>query len=156
MNPYNNRTDTVTISSREYNDLLEDKRRYLELYVSTLQPTPKPTPFLHRLRAANIQRAELWNNGNNDKTVTELLFRSNELCGEVGEAANFIKKLARTMLNMKGGADFDTAKIAIAKELADVIICSDRVAEFLDIDLERAVVQKFNETSDKHKFPVKL
>lgn len=112
--------------------------------------------FLKHLRAANIQRAELWNSGNNDKTVTELLFRSNELCGEVGEAANFVKKLARTMLDMKGGADYDIAKNAIAKELADVIICTDRVAEFLDIDLEQAVIQKFNETSDKHNFPVKL
>lgn len=146
MNPIaNNRSSTINVPREEYYSLLKE-----------LDELEKSTKFLQKLRAANTQRAELWNSGNNDKTVTELLFRSNELCGEVGEAANFVKKLARTMLNMKGGADYDIAKIAIAKELADVIICTDRVAEFLNIDLEQAVIEKFNETSDKHKFPVKL
>lgn len=40
----------------------------------------------------------------------------------------------------------------IAKELADIIICVDRVAECFDIDLYEATVDKFNETSKKHGF----
>ena len=146
MNPIaNNRSSTVTISRGEYNALLKAQESSLKL-----------DKFLKYLRARNVERAKLWRDGNDERTVTELLFRSNELCGEAGEAANFVKKLARTMLHMKGGLEYNEALLSISKELADVVICVDRVAEFFDINLEEAIVQKFNETSDKHNLPTKL
>ena len=111
--------------------------------------------FLKTLRAASTKRAKQWNQGRVEP-ILELLFRSNELCGEAGEAANFIKKYSRNALGMRGGIDRPTARAAIAKELADVIICTDRVAEYFSIDLAKAVKEKFNETSDKHGFTVKL
>lgn len=107
------------------------------------------------LRSANSARGKLWNTGDYG-FIVELLFRSNEMAGEVGEAANKIKKLIRTELNMKGGQNANVLHDEIAKELGDIIICVDRVAEILNIDLGQATTDKFNETSDKHNFPVKL
>ena len=107
------------------------------------------------LRSANSARGKLWNTGKYDFLV-ELLFRSNEMAGEVGEAANKVKKLARTMLNMKGGQNIDTLRAEIAEELGDIVICVDRVAEIINVDLGQATADKFNKTSAKHGFPVKL
>ncbi|MEM0967254.1 MAG: nucleotide pyrophosphohydrolase [Verrucomicrobiota bacterium] len=79
-----------------------------------------------------------------------LLFRTTELAGETGEVCNEAKKLRRFMNGMTGGKDPETARAALAEELADVIICADRVAEALDIDLSEAVRSKFNATSEKY------
>ena len=62
------------------------------------------------------------------------------LAGEVGEAANLIKKRRR-------GEDIPTE--LIAKELADVQAYLVLLAECLLIDLEEATIAKFNEVSDR-------
>lgn len=114
--------------------------------------------FFHRLRAANIRRGIEWHG----KILTpiermeDLLFRSNELAGETGEACNAVKKLVRHRQNMPGGVPLQESKQHIADELADIIICADRVADSLEIDLEEATIRKFNLTSDKHGFETKL
>lgn len=94
------------------------------------------------LRAANLARQAEWDvNGQ----IT-LSYRGNELAGEVGEACNIIKKLERERLGIKGSR----ANLAdLAEELADVIICADLIAMQLGIDLDRAVAEKFNKTSEK-------
>ena len=70
------------------------------------------------------------------------------LAGEVGELCNEVKKVDRAARGVPGGkSDGD-----VAGEIADVLIYLDLVAMHLDVDLEAAVVKKFNATSVKHGF----
>ncbi|MNI17827.1 MazG nucleotide pyrophosphohydrolase domain protein [compost metagenome] len=94
------------------------------------------------LRAANIARQIEWDQDNQISAA----YRGNELAGEVGEACNVIKKLERERLGILGSrATVDE----LADELADVLICADLIAMHYGIDLEAAVVRKFNATSEK-------
>lgn len=98
--------------------------------------------MLHRLRTANIKRQKEWDPY--DKISLE--YRGNELAGEVGEACNVIKKLARERLGIVGSRDTVSH---LAEELADVIICCDLIAAGEGINLAEAVIDKFNATSVK-------
>jgi len=105
---------------------------------------------LHELRRANDERAELWRRGG---PPLSLEFSVIELCGETGELANAIKKYLRAKHGIAGGvAEMEP----IVEELADVVICADLLAKKLGIDLAEAVRAKFNKTSDKMGFDVKL
>jgi NTP pyrophosphatase (non-canonical NTP hydrolase) len=74
------------------------------------------------------------------------------MAGECGEACNNIKKLRRL-----DGADKsidtpfnrNTLISKTADELADLVIYADLLATRLGIDLGQAVVDKFNEVSEK-------
>lgn len=94
------------------------------------------------LRAANEARHVEWTAGNE----ISLSFRGNELAGETGEACNVIKKLERERMGIRGSR---ASKEQLAEELADVVICADLIAMDAGIDLEAAVRQKFNATSEK-------
>jgi NTP pyrophosphatase (non-canonical NTP hydrolase) len=101
------------------------------------------------LRSANVARQAEWDEGNQ----LSLSFRGNELAGEVGEACNVIKKLDRERMGIKGSRD--TVQ-HLAEELADVIICADLIAAAAGIDLEAAIRDKFNATSEKHGFKTRI
>lgn len=81
------------------------------------------------------------------------------MAGECGEACNNVKKLRRL-----DGADAprntpehrQQLQNDIGKELADLVIYADLLAARLGIDLGKAVVQKFNEVSDRRECDVKL
>lgn len=66
---------------------------------------------------------------------------SNAVAGEVGEAANIIKKIER------GDLTEEEARPLLAKELADVQIYLDLLAARAGVDLGRATRHKFNEVS---------
>lgn len=93
------------------------------------------------LRAANIARQVEWQAGS-----LSLSFRGNELAGEVGEACNVIKKLDRERLGIRGSR---ATVEQLADELADVVICVDLIALDTGINLDKAVIGKFNATSEK-------
>lgn len=100
----------------------------------------KEEQMLSILRQANERRQKEW-----DPTDSITLeFRGNELAGEVGEACNVIKKLARERLGLVGSR---ATKWQLAEELADVIICADLIAMQMGIDLAYAIEEKFNSTS---------
>lgn len=101
------------------------------------------------LRKANEQRHTEWANGES----LPLSFRGVELAGEVGEACNEIKKLARKDLGLRGGKD-DLS--GLCEELADVLICVDLIAMDLGIDLGKVVRAKFNVTSEKYGLETRL
>lgn len=101
------------------------------------------------LRSANIARQTEWDEGNQ----ISLSFRGNELAGEVGEACNVIKKLDREQMGIKGSRD--TVE-HLAQELADVVICADLIASAAGINLEDAIRDKFNATSEKHGFKTRM
>ena len=107
------------------------------------------------LRAANSARAVEWSKPLGSGTA-EILFRSNELGGETGEALNVVKKYVRYTSGVAGGVNAEESRAALAEELADVVICADRVAEYFGINLAEAVAEKFNKTSDKHGFKTHL
>lgn len=104
---------------------------------------------LKDIRVANAARQEEWD----PESKVDMLYRSNELAGETGEACNVVKKLAREALGIRGSR----ATIQdLAEELADVIICADLVAMEAGIDLGKAVRDKFNATSEKVGLKTKL
>jgi NTP pyrophosphatase (non-canonical NTP hydrolase) len=70
--------------------------------------------------------------------------------GEIGEAANIIKKLNRTRDGIPGNKEEDlTLRVKLRKELADAIIYLDLLCQHYNIDTESAVIQKFNEKSQE-------
>lgn len=69
------------------------------------------------------------------------------LTGELGEAANLIKKHHR---------DGILDREALERELADTLIYLDLLAAHYGISLDQAVKQKFNEVSDRIKSDIKL
>ncbi|HVL72544.1 MAG TPA: MazG-like family protein, partial [Beijerinckiaceae bacterium] len=94
------------------------------------------------LREANAARQKEWDPGSR----LSITYRSNELAGECGEACNIAKKLERERLGIRGSrATVDQ----LADELADVVICADLIAMAEGIDLDAAVVRKFNATSEQ-------
>lgn len=78
------------------------------------------TDFLTKLRAANIARNVEWDTGD---MPLSLVFRANELAGEVGEACNVLKKFDREFnYKLKGSRD---SLEHLAEELSDIVICCD-------------------------------
>lgn len=104
---------------------------------------------LSLLRTANIERQKEWC----PDQLPDLSFRGNELAGETGEACNVIKKIERERHGWRGSrANVDQ----LAEELADVVIVADLIATQCGIDLSKAVIDKFNATSDKNRISVRI
>jgi len=81
------------------------------------------------------------------------------LIGEIGEAANLLKKLDRFETNSNTGKDPQTAIECyelIASELADAFTYLDLLAARLNIDLGSAVITKFNQVSERMDCPIRL
>jgi NTP pyrophosphatase (non-canonical NTP hydrolase) len=95
-----------------------------------------------KLRAANVARQAEWTKGD----PVSALFRATELAGEVGEACNVVKKIER---ERRGWAGSRATVSELAEEIADIVICADLLAMAEGIDLDAAVVAKFNATSEK-------
>ena len=68
---------------------------------------------------------------------------ANALCGELGEAANLIKKIER------GDFTLDEARDELGRELADVQTYLDLLAHRAGIDLGAATITKWNEVSER-------
>lgn len=96
---------------------------------------PRPSLNFAALAAINVLRCEEVFGGHQDWSLNDW---ATALAGEVGEMCNLLKKRRR------GEMILDEE---IAKELADVILYADLLATHAGINLERAVVQKFNEVS---------
>ena len=107
------------------------------------------------LRAANEKRGIEWEGKPNG--IANLEFCTIELGGESGEVMDAVKKLLRTLRGMKnkGLTERDCIN-KVAEECADVVICADRIAECVGVNLNKAVRDKFNKTSNEHGFNTKL
>ena len=109
------------------------------------------------LREANKARLPTFKNGKGepahsmpDGSDWKLSAWSNAVLGELGEAANIIKKVER------GDLTLDEARPALAKEFADVQIYLDLLAFRAGVDLGRATIDKFNEVSARVGSRVRL
>jgi NTP pyrophosphatase (non-canonical NTP hydrolase) len=75
--------------------------------------------------------------------------------GELGEAANIAKKLNRVRDGIPGNSQTeDELRAALRKEIADVFVYLDLLAQSQGFTLEAAVREKFNETSRKLGCPI--
>lgn len=104
--------------------------------------TPDDINPQYDLREANKVRQREWDKGN----VLPLLFRTNELYGETGEAANVVKKLERERLGIDGSRDTIDH---LLEELADVVICLDLVG--LHLNVPAGFEDEFASIADIHK-----
>jgi len=102
------------------------------------------------LREANKQRLPQFKNRKGEPAHSKadgsdwaLSAWSNAVCGELGEAANLIKKIER------GDMTLDEARQELADELADVATYLDILAFRAGIDLGEAVKHKFNRVSKR-------
>lgn len=100
------------------------------------------------LRRANELRLPQFKNRNGDPAHSEpdgsdwaLSAWCNAVCGELGEAANLIKKIER------GDYTLPEKRAELAKEFADVVTYLDILAMRAGVDLGDATVEKFNEVS---------
>lgn len=99
------------------------------------------------LRGPNVQRCEEYFQSCKDWTISDWLMA---ITGELGELANVLKKIRR------GDFTVEDKREELAKEIADVNIYLDLLAAKLNIDLGKAVREKFNEVSDRRRCPIKL
>jgi NTP pyrophosphatase (non-canonical NTP hydrolase) len=113
----------------------------------------------NELREANVARCQRWHPGFPiDDTWTGADW-SNAMCGEVGEAANVVKKIRRVETGSAPGPDdppVGTLVKMLADELGDIIAYADLLAAYYGIDLSQAVAQKFNRVSERQGFPERL
>ena len=98
-----------------------------------------------KLREANFNRKQEAIFPSHDWTLAQWACA---MAGEAGEACNVVKKIFR--------GDTDITKEMLAKELADVIIYADLLAQKAGINLGEAVIDKFNEVSNKKGAVTKL
>jgi len=105
---------------------------------------------LAALRDANIARLPLFKNkkggtahSETDGSDWKLLAWSNACLGELGEAANLIKKIER------GDVSLDDVREELGKEFADVLTYLDILAFRAGVDLCEATKKKFNEVSER-------
>lgn len=110
----------------------------------------------NELRDANVTRCEEVFHDLDSWSPTDW---ATAMAGECGEACNEVKKLRRL-----DGADSESdtpeererLRVAIGKEIADMIIYADLLAARLGIDLDEFVTAKFNEVSKKRRSTVIL
>lgn len=102
------------------------------------------------LRGANIARLPQFKNRKGepahstlDGSDWKLSAWCNAVTGELGEAANIIKKIER------GDMTLDEAREDLAKEFADIVTYLDILAMRAGVDLGEATVNKFNEVSKR-------
>lgn len=77
------------------------------------------------------------------------------LLGELGEAANLLKKIRRGY-DLTKGMSYPELAHELAKELGDVQCYLDLLAAKLNIDLGEITREKFNEVSDRVNSSIKL
>lgn len=79
------------------------------------------------------------------------------LVGEVGEAANIVKKLNRYRDGVPGNkVSADELRDALRNELGDVFVYLDLMAQSLGFNIADAAADVFNAKSEDIGYPVKL
>lgn len=98
----------------------------------------------------NRKRCEAPNGFNHKLSDWSLSDWMTATMGELGEAANIIKKLNRVRDGIPGNDETEMElKVMLAKEFADTAIYLDLMVQAAGMDLETIRNAKFNETSRK-------
>lgn len=100
--------------------------------------------------ARNLRRCEAANGFNHKLSDWSLSDWMTATLGELGEAANIVKKLNRVRDGIKGNAETsEQLHKALADELADAAIYLDLLAQAAGFDLETIREAKFAASSKK-------
>ena len=100
-----------------------------------------------RLRKKNVKRCRIAFHKVEDWSPCDW---ATAMGGECGEACNLTKK----MLRGDRGGPKDIQELG--KEIADVVVYADLLAAAAGINLENAIIHKFNEVSDRKNSKIKL
>ena len=111
--------------------------------------------MIKKIMEALRQRAVEWNATQPAGTQgkIDLTFRALELAGELGEACNIAKKIARERLGLRGKR---ATKEQLAYELGDAMICVLNICIDEDIDPEKAIITAFNNKSEEMGFKTRI
>ncbi len=106
----------------------------------------------------NRARAERWHPGFPGDADWSISDWSNAMAGEAGEACNIVKKIRRYECGLRGKLDPSEAdlRLMLADEIADVYLYLDLLATKAGVDIEAAVISKFNRVSERQDFPERL
>lgn len=86
-----------------------------------------------------------WNQKINDENIEMLEFLLVSLFGEIGETSNIVKKIVR------GDFKLFEKKEELSEEIADIFIYLIKIANQLDIDLEKEYFKKMEKNSERFK-----
>lgn len=109
------------------------------------------------LRRANLERLPHFKDANGNPAHTEpdgsdwsLADWGLAVAGEVGEAANILKKVRR------GDLTLEQARPALAREFADIQSYLDHWSRLAGVDLGEATIAKWNEVSERIGYSERL
>lgn len=97
----------------------------------------------------NRRRCEALNGFNHPLNSWSLSDWMTATLGELGEAANIVKKINRHRDGIREEIPLETLNAMLADELADAEIYLDLMFQAAGINRERAINQKFEKTSEK-------
>lgn len=104
-------------------------------------------------RCANVARCNKWHPaGIESWSASDWL---TAVMGELGELASLVKMRNRERDGLAGNK-FSPSRKQIADEIADVFTYLDLLAASMDIDLDVAVIEKFDEISERLGFPDRI
>lgn len=111
---------------------------------------------VYDLSQLNRQRCDRWHAG----VLWTGADWSNSMCGEAGEAANVVKKLRRHE-TLDATQSYNTPPVKdlmgmLCGEVADVVLYCDLLAHHYGIDLETAIISKFNKVSQATGAPERM
>jgi NTP pyrophosphatase (non-canonical NTP hydrolase) len=105
---------------------------------------------IRKFSILNRRRCEAANGFNHKLDAWSLSDWFTALTGEVGEAANIAKKLNRVRDRIPGNSETpEQLRAMLADEIADAYTYLDLLAQSQGIDLENAVINKFERVSEK-------
>lgn len=152
----------IDVTQEGWIDRLDDHTTHCFDGAPCYEEVPEaPTITFRQLRDANVTRCKKWHPGflvETEPTWTGADW-SNAMCGEAGEAANVVKKIRRLETGTAPGPDDPPERVLLemlACELADIVCYADLLAAFYGIDLDAALVDKFNAVSQRQGFPDRL
>ncbi|MFN3803434.1 MAG: MazG nucleotide pyrophosphohydrolase domain-containing protein [Pyrobaculum sp.] len=85
---------------------------------------------------------QFWNISDERELALRLEYLTNALAGEVGEAANLVKKVVRGVVYSHGEVRLEDVREELKEEITDVFIYTLTLAGLLGIDLEDSFFKK--------------
>ncbi len=105
------------------------------------------------LRIVSSSRCEKWH-GDKPWSLSDW---GVAMAGEAGETCNVIKKLNRIRDGIVGNiGEEEEFRAQLGEEIADTVIYLDLLANAAGINLESAIINKFNKVSIKNDFSERL
>lgn len=126
---------------------LQTGSEYPYLSAGLIDAGPAPAVDLARLVEIQVEFSRrkfplFWEVRDGRDLALRLEYLTNALAGEVGEAANLVKKVVRSSVYGHGDVKLEDLRQEIEEELTDVFIYLLTAAGLLGMDLEKAYFEK--------------